>query len=118
MRPFPRWFVPQQPGGAELQEQYNSAIGEWSHYLSDKSTYHGGFRGQIGRCLWSSLGKDNFLHSINSQVKNFLFENPDGAKPAKSTLFFDRVGTDGAEIDFFQVVKPYVQIIFLSIARH
>ncbi|KAK2013704.1 hypothetical protein LZ32DRAFT_529762 [Colletotrichum eremochloae] len=108
VRAFPKWFVKKHQCGARLQKEYHHAIGEWNHFLSTQSNYAGKFRGEIQRCLWGCLGKSNFLHKVPNTIKSFILGD-DVEPPARTVMFYDRVGPGGSEIDFFKLTVNEVE---------
>lgn len=102
VRTFPRWFTEEHHCGEDLRLQYHSAVGEWGYYLDKISTITGTYPGQIDRCLWSSLGKSNFLYRIPSSFKSFAFENTAGPL-VPSALFYEWVDPSGKELYLFKL---------------
>lgn len=106
VRVFPRWFTEQYEHGAELHRQYNKAIGEWGYYLNEKSWYKGSHRGNLGFCLWSTLGKTNFLSRIPSDFKSFVFEKSGTQLEEKCSCLVERINDSGTQLDLFKLAIP------------
>lgn len=106
MRVFPRWFGEQYERGAELHRQYNKAIGEWGYYLNEKSMYKGSHRGNLGFCLWATLGKTNFLSRIPSDFKSFVFERSGTQLDEKCSFLLERIDASGTQLDLFKLEIP------------
>ncbi|EQB58542.1 hypothetical protein CGLO_01212 [Colletotrichum gloeosporioides Cg-14] len=104
-KPFPRWLTTEHTDGAQRQKEYNDAIIEWSHFLSRYSTYRGTFKGDVRRCLWSTLGARNFLHKFPTAFKCFILEDRTN-NSENDGLIYDRVSPDGSEIDLMKLEEP------------
>ncbi|KAH9226019.1 hypothetical protein K456DRAFT_1755103 [Colletotrichum gloeosporioides 23] len=103
---FPKWLVREHADGLRRQNEYNDAIIEWSHVLSNHSTCHGIFKGEVSRCLWSTLGSMNFLNKFPTTFKCFILEKARSEGPEQAELIFDRASLDGLEVDLMRLEKP------------
>jgi hypothetical protein len=106
VRAFPFWFTERHHCGSEINREYQRAIGEWGYYLSEISTVHGKYPGQIDRCLWASLGKSNFLHKLPSDFKSFVLDRSETKPCEESTLFHSIVNASGTEVGLFKMESP------------
>ncbi|KAF5620221.1 zinc finger protein [Fusarium sp. NRRL 52700] len=74
---FVQEFFTSRGDGKSLEDQYQDAIIEWGYFLRSVSALHGQYPSQIDKCLWSSLGCNNFMHLIKSQLKGYALEDSD-----------------------------------------
>jgi len=84
--------------------QYDTALAEWGYYLNTFCTFTGKHPGEIERCMWSSLGKRNFLSPITKQWRAHVFENDKATETTGQVrVLSDCVAPDGKEMSIFSV---------------
>ncbi len=107
-RVFPRWFVSLHACGNLLSHQYIEFVGEWGYMLDKYTASHGDFPGEINRCLWGTLGSQNFLYESSkrlTQSKSFSFLDLKQNEKEQHERCYDRVNDSGDSLQTFRVHK-------------
>jgi hypothetical protein len=93
-RVFPSWL--QSHCDQQLDLKYSAFVGEWGHVLDQVTNISGMYPGEIDRCLWGSLGSNNFLHNGPSKYKSFVFEDAEQRETSEVVhRFYDSVDVSG-----------------------
>ncbi|KAI8955664.1 hypothetical protein F4801DRAFT_528531 [Xylaria longipes] len=107
---LPEWFDNCQDG-RDILAQYESFLIEWSRYLRLGVTDFE-MHGEIDRCLWGALGKQNFLYKWGSRIEqnpSFLLDETDyapsvaGQKENRSHCYYETISNDGSRIAIWKV---------------
>ncbi|KAI0535346.1 hypothetical protein GGR58DRAFT_479503 [Xylaria digitata] len=108
---LPEWFDKCQEGRGILA-QYESFLIEWSRFLRLGVTNFE-MHGEIDRCLWGALGKQNFLYKWGSKIEHnpsFLLDETDYASSAadkrenRSHCYYETISNDGSRIAVWKVI--------------
>ncbi|KAI1130689.1 hypothetical protein F5Y10DRAFT_275901 [Nemania abortiva] len=107
---LPEWFD-KRSEGRDILAQYESFLVEWSRFLRLGVTNFE-MHGEIDRCLWGALGKQNFLYKWGSTVEqnpSFLLDETDYAPSAagqenRSHCYYENISNDGSRIAVWKVV--------------
>ncbi|PQE08404.1 Zinc finger protein [Rutstroemia sp. NJR-2017a BBW] len=93
-RVFPSWL--QSHCDQQLDIKYSTFVGEWGHVLDQVTNISGMYPGEIDRCLWGSLGSNNFLHKGPSKYRSFVFEDAESREISEGVhRFYDGVDVSG-----------------------
>ena len=105
MRAFPEWFVRTHPAGVQIERQYESAVKEWGYFLDEASSAAGLFPGQLDLCLWGTLGKSNFLHTIPGKIKNASLSTAKTTSSSTGVILYDKLLTSTMEVFVFRMIR-------------
>ncbi|WQF88870.1 Putative NACHT nucleoside triphosphatase, P-loop containing nucleoside triphosphate hydrolase [Colletotrichum destructivum] len=98
---LPHWFIEQYPSGQALDEQLRYALREWFIPLMLENFRLSEYPGQIDRCLWSTLPRNNFLHRAPCSSKAFILEKSDFGGLYATDSVYQRTNSQGTEVDVF-----------------
>jgi hypothetical protein len=101
-RVFPRWL--QEHCKEDLQNQYRLFVSDWGLYLDEHANINGSSPGEIDRCFFGALGRENFLSTGPSRYKSFALKPDDKSiEQQLPTRIFDAISADGTEMIVFNL---------------
>ncbi|KAL1630795.1 hypothetical protein SLS54_000668 [Diplodia seriata] len=79
-RVFPDWFASRDSQECHIRRDYREFIHEWSYYLKcgcceNPKCLMPQFAGEIDRCLFGALGRENFMSQFQSRYVSFKLSN-------------------------------------------